>query len=175
MDLTLRPGKLEDAEGCGQICYEAFDAIGKVAGSNFLDERSAIVGVGPITVDPAIQNRGVGRALIQDVMQRTVERGAPGIRLLQDSSLATRPDRPPRRTSRRAAPSAVESMGMTGQASWPTHSRRARRRWSGTPGGSAVTPQEWRSSGMPSGRAARTSRPVLTPPDVPQHRGIGLL
>lgn len=56
---------------------------GKVVGSNFLDERSTIPGVGPITVDPAVQNGGVGRALMRDVMQRATDRGAPGIRLLQ--------------------------------------------------------------------------------------------
>jgi predicted N-acetyltransferase YhbS len=59
------------------------EANGKVVGSNFLDERSAIPGVGPITVDPAVQDKGVGRILMQDVMRRAVDRGAPGIRLLQ--------------------------------------------------------------------------------------------
>ncbi|HMH42864.1 MAG TPA: hypothetical protein VK557_05240, partial [Pyrinomonadaceae bacterium] len=33
---------------------------GRVVGSNFLDERNPIAGVGPITVDPAVQNRAVG-------------------------------------------------------------------------------------------------------------------
>jgi predicted N-acetyltransferase YhbS len=56
---------------------------GKVVGSNFLDERSTISGVGPVTVAPAVQNNGVGRVLMQDVMRRAAGRGAPGIRLLQ--------------------------------------------------------------------------------------------
>lgn len=56
---------------------------GKVVGSNFLDERSTIPGVGPVTVDPAVQNTGVGRTLMQDVLQRASDRGAPGVRLLQ--------------------------------------------------------------------------------------------
>ncbi|MFK4596365.1 GNAT family N-acetyltransferase [Streptomyces pristinaespiralis] len=56
---------------------------GRIVGSNFLDERSPTVGVGPITIDPAVQNQGVGRRLMQDVMDRAAERGAPGIRLLQ--------------------------------------------------------------------------------------------
>ncbi|MEU0740860.1 GNAT family N-acetyltransferase [Streptomyces sp. NPDC006134] len=56
---------------------------GRVVGSNFLDERSPVAGVGPITIDPAVQNRGVGRRLMRDVMDRADERGAPGIRLLQ--------------------------------------------------------------------------------------------
>jgi GNAT superfamily N-acetyltransferase len=56
---------------------------GKVVGSNFLDERSPISGVGPITIDPAAQNAGVGRALMDAVMRRSDERGFAGIRLLQ--------------------------------------------------------------------------------------------
>ena len=56
---------------------------GRVVGSNFLDERSPIRGVGPITVAPEGQNAGVGRKLMQAVMERGRE--APGIRLLQDA------------------------------------------------------------------------------------------
>ncbi|MGW7054257.1 GNAT family N-acetyltransferase [Streptomyces sp. NPDC054887] len=56
---------------------------GRIVGSNFLDERSPVVGVGPITVDPAVQNGGLGRRLMEDVMRRAAERRAPGIRLLQ--------------------------------------------------------------------------------------------
>ena len=59
------------------------EADGRIAGSNFLDERSIICGVGPITVDPSIQNKQIGRRLMQDVMDRAQERGFPGIRLLQ--------------------------------------------------------------------------------------------
>lgn len=56
---------------------------GTIVGSNFLDERSTIAGVGPITVDPADQDGGIGRILMHDVTRRATERGAPGIRLLQ--------------------------------------------------------------------------------------------
>lgn len=56
---------------------------GRIVGSNFLDERSRVVGVGPVTVDPDCQNAGVGRRLMEDVMRRAEERQAPGIRLLQ--------------------------------------------------------------------------------------------
>jgi predicted N-acetyltransferase YhbS len=58
---------------------------GAVVGSNFLDQRSTIAGVGPITVDPSVQDRTVGRALMQDVMGRAAEQGVPGIRLLQSA------------------------------------------------------------------------------------------
>jgi predicted N-acetyltransferase YhbS len=55
---------------------------GRVVGSNFLDERDPIRGVGPISVDPECQSAGVGRRLMAAVMERG--EGAPGIRLLQD-------------------------------------------------------------------------------------------
>jgi GNAT superfamily N-acetyltransferase len=56
---------------------------GRLVGSNVLDERSTIAGVGPITVDPAVQNRTIGRQLMQAVLQRVAERHGPGVRLCQ--------------------------------------------------------------------------------------------
>jgi predicted N-acetyltransferase YhbS len=56
---------------------------GRIAGSNGLDERAIIRGVGPITIDPGAQNMGVGRLLMQAVMDRARDRGAPGSRLVQ--------------------------------------------------------------------------------------------
>ena len=56
---------------------------GKIAGSNFLDERAQIAGVGPITVDPEVQNKQIGRKLMIDVIDRANQRGFPGVRLLQ--------------------------------------------------------------------------------------------
>lgn len=55
----------------------------KIVGSNFLDERGSISGIGPVTVDPALQNGGAGRALMQAALRRSQERGCSGIRLLQ--------------------------------------------------------------------------------------------
>ena len=56
---------------------------GRVLGSNFLDERSVIAGVGPITVDPGVQDRGVGRRLMLDVLDRAEARRFVGVRLVQ--------------------------------------------------------------------------------------------
>jgi predicted N-acetyltransferase YhbS len=56
---------------------------GRIAGSNCLDERSTIAGVGPITIDPKMQNRGIGRMLMQAVMDRARQRSSAGIRLVQ--------------------------------------------------------------------------------------------
>jgi predicted N-acetyltransferase YhbS len=58
---------------------------GKIVGSNFMDERSPIRGVGPISVDPAAWDTGAGRELMQAVLDRAAEQGAAGIRLQQDS------------------------------------------------------------------------------------------
>ena len=56
-----------------------------VVGSNFLDERGPIAGVGPITVHPASQNQAIGRQLMGAVLDRASERGAAGVRLLQSA------------------------------------------------------------------------------------------
>lgn len=56
---------------------------GRIVGSNFLDERNSIAGVGPITVDPAVQNRAIGRRLMDAVHQRVTERNFAGVRLIQ--------------------------------------------------------------------------------------------
>jgi predicted N-acetyltransferase YhbS len=55
---------------------------GRIVGSNFLDERGPIRGVGPITIEVQAQNAGVGRTLMEAVLERG--EGAAGIRLLQD-------------------------------------------------------------------------------------------
>jgi GNAT superfamily N-acetyltransferase len=56
---------------------------GRIVGSNFLDERSQIAGVGPISVDPNTQTRGIGRQLMEDVLGRSRERAFEGVRLVQ--------------------------------------------------------------------------------------------
>jgi predicted N-acetyltransferase YhbS len=59
------------------------EADGKILGSNVLDERSPIAGIGPITVDPAAQNLGIGRKLMSAVLDRTRSRKFAGVRLVQ--------------------------------------------------------------------------------------------
>ena len=59
------------------------EADGRVAGSNFLDERTSIAGVGPVTVDPAMQDGAIGRELMGAVLDRAAERRSAGIRLVQ--------------------------------------------------------------------------------------------
>jgi predicted N-acetyltransferase YhbS len=56
---------------------------GRVVGSNFMAEGDPIRGIGPITVDPAVQGSGVGRRLMEAVLERA--RDATGVRLVQDA------------------------------------------------------------------------------------------
>ena len=56
---------------------------GAVIGSNWMDERNVISGIGPITIDPAIQDGGLGRRLMDAAIERSDARGYPGVRLVQ--------------------------------------------------------------------------------------------
>ena len=72
----------------GLIEHEGFFNVvaeidGTIVGSGFLDERNPISGIGPVMVDPSLQNEGAGRALMQAVMRRSQQRGVAGIRLVQ--------------------------------------------------------------------------------------------
>jgi predicted N-acetyltransferase YhbS len=118
--VVIRRATPDDAEACGKICFEAFQALsgqhnfpcdfpapevsigvlsamfshpsffcvvaeqgGKLIGSNCLDERTSIAGIGPITVDPRTQNRTAGRQLMQAAMDHAAEKKFAGIRLVQ--------------------------------------------------------------------------------------------
>ncbi len=59
------------------------ESDGRIIGSNCLDERSSIAGIGPVTVDPAVQNRGAGRKLMQAAIDRAWGENKAGIRLVQ--------------------------------------------------------------------------------------------
>jgi predicted N-acetyltransferase YhbS len=72
----------------GLIAHPRFSCMvaelnGSVIGSNFLDERSTIAGLGPISVHPELQNSRVGRRLMLAALDRAHERRFPGVRLLQ--------------------------------------------------------------------------------------------
>src|SRR5215468_4704345 len=58
---------------------------GRVVASNMLDERGAIAGIGPITVDPAVQDGRIGRRLMEAALRRVQEQGRPGVRLVQSA------------------------------------------------------------------------------------------
>jgi GNAT superfamily N-acetyltransferase len=119
--IALRPGRVEDSEALGIICYEAFKTIadqhnfprdfpsaeagiglismllarpdaysvvaedsgGRPVGSNFMWIGDSVAGVGPITVDPKVQNSAIGRALMEDVLRCADEKGFLSVRLVQ--------------------------------------------------------------------------------------------
>jgi predicted N-acetyltransferase YhbS len=59
------------------------EANGAIIGSNFMDERSPIRGIGPISIDPSIQNQGTGRRLMQAMLTRVSDQRSVGVRLVQ--------------------------------------------------------------------------------------------
>lgn len=66
--------------------YVAIDADCKaILGSNFIQFSDPVAGVGPITIDPAAQARGVGKALMLAVMNEAKRRGVTQVRLMQES------------------------------------------------------------------------------------------
>lgn len=60
---------------------------GRLIGSNFLLLADEVCGVGPITVDPTVQSRGVGRSLMQWVIEEARRRRGPDadVRLFQEA------------------------------------------------------------------------------------------
>jgi predicted N-acetyltransferase YhbS len=61
----------------------AENSEGTVVGSNFLWEADTVAGIGPITVDVNGQNASFGRAMMEDVIRRSDEKGHPSVRLVQ--------------------------------------------------------------------------------------------
>jgi ribosomal protein S18 acetylase RimI-like enzyme len=56
---------------------------GRAVGSNFLWKSDDVAGVGPITVDPKVQNSSIGRSLMEDVLRHADEQGILSVRLVQ--------------------------------------------------------------------------------------------
>ena len=54
---------------------------GRVVGSNFLWEADTVAGVGPITLDPGVQNKAIGRQLMDAVLERARQQGISAVRL----------------------------------------------------------------------------------------------
>lgn len=58
---------------------------GQIIGSNFLLHADEVAGIGPITVDPTVQSRGVGRSLMEWAIEAAQQRGIRQIRLFQEA------------------------------------------------------------------------------------------
>jgi predicted N-acetyltransferase YhbS len=59
------------------------ESDGQIIGSNFLWDLGLIAGIGPITVSPEAQDRGVGRRLMDAVMERAKQQKFAGVRFVQ--------------------------------------------------------------------------------------------
>lgn len=55
---------------------------GRIVGSNFADQRSSIAGIGPVSIGPQVQNQGIGRKLMEAMIDHLASSHA-GIRLVQ--------------------------------------------------------------------------------------------
>ena len=58
---------------------------GQVVGSNFLFRSDEVAGVGPITVDPSVQSRGIGRILMQWAVDEARRMDIRQTRLFQEA------------------------------------------------------------------------------------------
>jgi predicted N-acetyltransferase YhbS len=81
VDVAMGPASI-------RIAHPGFHGViaeedGRIVGSNFVDLRSPIVGIGPIAVDPEAQNRGIGRTLMQAIMEHAATHNHSGLRLVQ--------------------------------------------------------------------------------------------
>jgi predicted N-acetyltransferase YhbS len=56
---------------------------GRLIGSNFLWEGGTVAGIGPITIDPEVQNGSIGRSLMEAVLGRARWQGIASVRLVQ--------------------------------------------------------------------------------------------
>jgi GNAT superfamily N-acetyltransferase len=65
-----------------QECFVAVEG-GQIVGSGFLHLRGETAGIGPITVDPACQTKGVGKEIMMTVIR--AGRHCPSLRLVQDA------------------------------------------------------------------------------------------
>lgn len=58
---------------------------GAVIGHNFVQLTDAVAGIGPICVDPAKQSRGLGRRMMQQLIEHSLKTHGPMVRLYQES------------------------------------------------------------------------------------------
>ena len=82
-DVDRATAAIRAVTGSAEFYGVVAESDGKVVGSNFLDERNAVSGVGPITVDPEAQNNRIGARLMRAVIERSQSKNFAGTRLVQ--------------------------------------------------------------------------------------------
>jgi GNAT superfamily N-acetyltransferase len=63
----------------------AAEVEGRLAGSNFLSTMDDVGGIGPITVAPGFQGLGIGRGLMEQVLEHAHLKGMREVRLVQEA------------------------------------------------------------------------------------------
>mmetsp|Transcript_10002 Transcript_10002/g.24941 ORF Transcript_10002/g.24941 Transcript_10002/m.24941 type:complete len:337 (+) Transcript_10002:65-1075(+) len=71
------------SEGFVGFVAESKAEGGGILGSNLVELRDGVAGIGPITVDPECQVKGVGRLLMKAVMKEAAQEGIRSVRLVQ--------------------------------------------------------------------------------------------
>ena len=74
-------GQVQDEQVYGVAAFED----GAPKGSNFVNLRSDVAGIGPVSVDLSSQGQGIGRKLMEDAIAHARAQGYEMIRLCQDS------------------------------------------------------------------------------------------
>jgi ribosomal protein S18 acetylase RimI-like enzyme len=57
---------------------------GELVGHNFVQLTDAVAGIGPICIDPSRQSNGLGRILMRHIIDYSLERHGPQVRLYQE-------------------------------------------------------------------------------------------
>jgi GNAT superfamily N-acetyltransferase len=61
------------------------EQAGRVVGSTFIHDRRPVAGVGPVTVDPSAQDVGIGRRMMEAILEWAWGQEFPAIRLVQSA------------------------------------------------------------------------------------------
>jgi GNAT superfamily N-acetyltransferase len=77
-------GLIEHVISAPEVFGVVAELDGRVVGSNFLWESGGVVaGVGPITIEPSVQNAAIGRKLMEAVLDRARSQRFSSVRLVQ--------------------------------------------------------------------------------------------
>lgn len=61
------------------------ESEGRIVGSSFLDERSEVAALGPVSVDPSVPSAQIRQMFLEDAIRRVEEMGHVGLRAVEES------------------------------------------------------------------------------------------